>query len=205
MLLLLWMLTKFIMEAVKDTIENQINNHPMLLFVDSHNIAPTEFNNFNIVVDIPHQKLNNRFISESYFVHSGQQIGEVIITLPNFNTATSQDYIIDNYDHPEMCSITPETTFTYAPDGSAWTKSKYNNFGIEQTKAYSDYIHGIAKTNDILIDNTNPNNTQTGTWGSTTQLVNMKSSFFIVVIIYMLLMRRFKLLQQLLQINIMLI
>jgi len=154
-------------EAVKDTIENQINNHSMLLFVDSHNIAPNEYNNFNAVVDIPHQKLNNRFISESYTLHSGQQIGEVIITLPNFNTAVSQDYIIDNYDHPEMCSITPETNFTYAPDGSAWTKSKYNNFGIDQAKAYSDYIHGIAKTNDILIDNTNPNNTLTGTWGNT--------------------------------------
>jgi len=154
-------------QAVKDTIENQINNHPMLLFVDSHNIAPNENNNFNVVVDIPHQKLNNRFISESFTIYSGQQIGEVVITLPNFNTAVSQDYIIDNYDHPEMCSITPETTFTYAPDGSAWTLGKYNNFGIDQAKAYSDYIHGIAKTNDILIDNTNPNNTQTGTWGNT--------------------------------------
>lgn len=140
----------------------------MLLFVDSHNIAPTEFNNFNVVVDIPHQKLNNRFITESFFIQSGQQIGEVVVTLPNFNTAVSQDYIIDNYDNPDMCSITPETTFTFAPDGTEWTKSKYNSFGINQAKAYSDYIHGIAKTNDILIDNTNPNNTETGTWGSTT-------------------------------------
>jgi len=71
--------------------------------------------------------------------------GEVVITLPNFNTAVSQDYMIDNYDQPEMCSITPETTYTFMPDGSAWTLSKYSNFGKDQAKAYSDYIHTLQK------------------------------------------------------------
>jgi len=154
-------------QAVKDSVVLQVVNHPLLLFVDSHNIAPSEYNNFNAVVDLPHQRLHHRFIAESMFLYSGQMIGEVVITLPNFNTAVSQDYMIDNYDQPEMCSITPETTYTYMPDGSAWTLSKYRNFGIHQAMAYSDYIHGIAKANDILIDNTNPNNTSTGTWTST--------------------------------------
>jgi len=154
-------------QAVKDSIVLQTANHPLLLFIDSHNIAPNETNNFNAVVDLPHQRLHHRFIAESMFLYSGQMIGEVVITLPNFNTAVSQDYIIDNYDQPDLCSITPETTFTYMPDGSAWTLSKYRNFGIDQAKAYSDYIHGIAKANDILIDNTDPNNTSTGTWTST--------------------------------------
>lgn len=154
-------------QAVKDSVAQQVVNHPLLLFVDSHNIAPYENNNFNAVVDLPHQRLHHRFIAESMFLYSGQMIGEVVITLPNFNTAVSQDYMIDNYDQPEMCSITPETTFTYMPDGSAWTLSKYRNFGIDQAKAYSDYIHGIAKANDILIDNTDPSNTSTGTWTST--------------------------------------
>lgn len=155
-------------QAAKDSIANQVLDHQILLFVDSHSIAPSEYNNFNVTVDFPHQRLNNRFIEESIFIHSGQLIGEVVITLPNFNTATAQDYIIDNYDHPEMCSITPEITFTYMQDGSDWTVSKYYNFGEDQAKAYSDYIHGIAKAGDILIDNTNPNNTSTGTWTSTT-------------------------------------
>ncbi len=94
-------------QAAKDSIAQQTLNHPLLLFVDSHNIAPFENNNFNAVVDLPHQRLNHRFIAESMFLYSGQTIGEVVITLPNFNTAVSQDYLIDNYNQPDLSSLTP--------------------------------------------------------------------------------------------------
>lgn len=145
----------------------QLNNFSV--FMDSHSPPPSHKMTtlFYYINNVNHHLINTRFITQT-IQHLGNYQGEELL-YTGLSPAESQDYIISNYDNPKHYNVTMETGFTRYSDSEPWTKDLYLLNGEYHALAISDYIHGHANDNDILIDNDSTSQVVlSGTWTSAT-------------------------------------
>lgn len=151
-------------ETIKQMMAEDTNE--LSLFLDLHTFAPGEPANVHIVVDDPDQLRFTKNFDERTIENGGLSYGSQVWPASQFNTATSQDYVYEYHYSPNLLSLTPETAYDLAPDGELWTEQKLINQGIAFGKACSDYINGLDKPMEQVVEEDDPVNTQTGTWTS---------------------------------------
>ena len=156
--------------AAKTWIDSTAQLNTFSVFFDSHSPPPSHGTNlFYYVYDVDHYRSNADFVTETVKEYGDYQ-GTYSI-YGGLDISISQDYVIDNYDNPKCYNVTMETGFDYRPDGVEWTKEGYLQHGEYHGQAISDYIHGHAKTGDLLIDNTDLTRVElTGDWISDTSI-----------------------------------
>lgn len=136
------------------------------VFFDSHSPPPSQGTSlFYYVYDVDHHIANTRFVKETVKSLGNYQGDEFLMGA--LDISTSQDYAISIYDNPKLYNVTMETGFDYRPDGPDWTKELYLLHGEYHGQAISDYIHGHANENDVLVDNTDLSQVvTTGEWSN---------------------------------------
>lgn len=127
----------------------QLNNFSV--FFDSHSPPPSGTNLFYYIYDLDHQIANDRFVAETVKYLGNYPVTEYIYN--SLDHSISQDYVLANYDNPRHFNVTMETGFKLRTDGMDWTKALYLQNGEYNAHAISDFIHGHANNNDILVDN----------------------------------------------------
>lgn len=140
---------------------SQLNNFSV--FFESHSPPPGGLSLFYYIYEMSHHLTNTRFVAESVQHLGNYRATEFIYN--SLDVSISQDYVIANYDNPKHYNVTMETGFNNRTDGVPWTKDLYLLNGKYHAEAISDYIHGMADTNDVLIDNTDADNVmKMGSW-----------------------------------------
>lgn len=157
-------------KAAKIWIDSTAQLNDFSVFFDSHSPPPSHGTSlFYYVYDIDHQKSNTNFINETI-----QQIGDYRgddALYSGLDISTSQDYVISIYDNPKHYNVTMETGFGKRPDGEEWTWELYLQHGEYHGRAISDFIHGHAYEEDILIDNNDTENVVlSGNWTTDTSI-----------------------------------
>ncbi|WP_170235034.1 golvesin C-terminal-like domain-containing protein [Bizionia gelidisalsuginis] len=156
--------------AAKSWIDSTAQLNNFSVFVDSHSPPPSGQSLFYYIYDSDHHYINTRFVTETV-KHIGNYQGTEEIYYSLYN-AISQDYIITNYDNAKHYNVTIETGFNNRTDGVEWTKDLYLLNGQYHGQAISDYIHGQANTNDIIIDNNDAANVVlNGNWLPSTNIL----------------------------------
>lgn len=140
----------------------QLNNFSV--FFDSHSPPPSHGTSlFYYMYDNNHQHANADFINETVLELGNYRGDDYLYT--GLDISTSQDYVISIYDNPRHYNVTMETGFGYRPDGEEWTMESYLLHGEYHGRAISDFIHGHAYEDDILIDNNDTENVVlSGNW-----------------------------------------
>lgn len=146
----------------------QLNNFSV--FMDSHSPPPSQQSFFYYIYDSDHQISNARFVKESIQHIGNYQATEYIFA--HLDQNISQDYVLINYDSPAHYNTTMETGFNRRTDQVDWTQELYELNGVHHAEAMSDYVHGIAKNGDIIVDNKDSLQVEfNGVWSSgTTEL-----------------------------------
>lgn len=164
--------------AAKSLIDSTAQLNNFSVFVDSHSPPPGGLSLFYYIYDSDHHYVNTRFVTETVN-HLGNYQGNEEIYYNLYN-AISQDYIITNYDNPKHYNVTIETGFNNRTDGAEWTKELYLLNGEYHGQAISDYIHGLAHTNDIIIDNNDAANVVlNGNWVPSTNILGYYSDNYL--------------------------
>lgn len=154
---------------VKKLIEQQTNSNELVLYIDSHSVFPGGNANFHYILRDEDQLKNSQFFIEST-VHNGgvwyeRSIWEVS------DPAISKDYFpVFYYMTKDLLSVTTETGFEMAPDNEFWTVQKLLKQGKAMGAACSDYVSGLTKSEEIIIDNTDENVITEGNWESSIHL-----------------------------------
>ncbi len=153
-----------VVAVVKQMMEDTPNE--MVLFLDMHTFAPGEPANVHIALDLDDQLLlTQNFIERTNF-NGGQAYD--ILPWTDINLDVSQDYVYEFHGNPNLLSLTPETAFELAPDGTMWTAQKLLDQGVAFAKASSDYVNGLDKPLEQILDNNDPDVEFSGSWMTST-------------------------------------
>lgn len=151
-------------QEVKQLMQDQENELSLLL--DMHTFAPGEAANVQIAVNEANQLLFTENFNKRIELNGG--LNYEIVPFNDLNTATAQDYAYVYHPSANLLSLTPETAFDLAPDGSFWTPEKLLEQGRAYGRGISDYINGLDRPSEQVVENDDASSTAQGTWNTST-------------------------------------
>lgn len=156
-------------EAAKMMIDSTAQLNNFSVFFDSHSPPSSHWSTvFYYVYDVPQMKSNINFVSETVEQIAGYRGDDAIYS--GLDISVSQDYVLSIYNNPRHYNVTMETGFKTRPDGVEWTRELYLLNGEYHGRAISDFIHGHAYEDDLIVDNNDPNVVIEGNWSSGTDI-----------------------------------